>query len=222
MGVQIIGALTQRELPERPHPAIAAVVHTTGSTDLAKIMAFYRDPKGLQPNDCIATDGTIYRIAWEDRIAYHCKIDPAEARLYQRGYAEWSTWIWKNERPEHVGDEWSGYRTWRDTWRAECQSPLDLVTGAHPNTVSHGIELQQPEKPTKDIFTDAQYDALARRLEDLHATIGLQLDRRHVLGHSDCSPMRRCTAAGPWDPGRAFNWNRVWDLLGIRARLALV
>jgi N-acetyl-anhydromuramyl-L-alanine amidase AmpD len=214
MSLQIVGSLTTRELPERQHSIDALLFHTTGDTDLARIMSFYHAPDGLQPHFMIDYDGTVRRIVWEHQVAYHCKIDPAEARLYQRGYAEWSCWKWLNERPVHNGDEFSGYRFWRDEWRAAgMESPLELVTGAHPNSSSIGIELRQPEKPGPDIFTPEQYQAAAELAADLHGRLGVQLDRKHVLGHQDCSPMRRCSAAGGWDPGYAFKWNRLWDLL---------
>jgi N-acetyl-anhydromuramyl-L-alanine amidase AmpD len=212
--VQIIGALTRRALPERTHPISAIVVHTTGNTDLDAVLRFYQSADGLQPHYVIALDGTIRRIAWEHQVAYHCKIDPAEARLYRLGYVEWSRWRWQDDRPIQLGDEFSGYRWWRDEWRAAgLESPLELVTGEHPNSVSIGIELQQPTKPGPDIFTDAQYQALGELATDIHARVGVSLDRQHVLGHQDCSPMRRCVPAGGCDPGRAFRWSRLWELL---------
>jgi N-acetyl-anhydromuramyl-L-alanine amidase AmpD len=216
MSVQIIGALTARTLPSRdPSTICAVIVHTTGDTDAAKIMAFYRAPDGLCPHYMIAYDGAIYRIAWEDQIAWHCKIDPAEARLYQLGYSEWSTWAWQNDRPVNTGSEYPGYRQWRDTWRAAgLQSPLELITGSHPNSSSVGVELQQPVNPTADIFTDAQYSALAALLVDVGSRTRISLTREHVLGHSDCSPMRRCNTRGSWDPGRDFSYNRLWDEIG--------
>lgn len=218
MGVQIIGALTARKLPPRSGPPRAIVVHTTGDTDLDKILRWYRSAEGLQPHYVIAVDGTIYRIAGEDLIAWHAKIDAAEARLYQRGYTEWSCWTWplSASAPVHVGHEFSGYRTWRDSWPG-LQSPLELVTGEHPNSVSVGIELQQPVKPGPGIFAGAQYEALAALLVDVGDRNRIPLDRQHVLGHSDCSPMRRSTAAGGWDPGVGFDYNRLWDLVRTAA-----
>lgn len=213
MSVQILPALTQRKLPERTAPIEAVIIHTTGDSDLAKIMRFYEAPDGLQPHYVIDVGGVIRRVAWEHQVAWHCKIDPAEARLYQLGYGEWSNWTWRDERPVHLGSEFPGYRFWRAEWSG-LQSPLELVTGSHPNSSSIGIELQQPAKPTGDVFTDQQYDALANLLIDVHERTSMSLDRKHLLGHQDCSPMRRCSAAGGWDPGQRFNWMRLWDLLG--------
>lgn len=211
MSIQIIGALTKRPLPTRTLAIGSVIVHTTGDQDLDKILRWYESVDGLQPHYVIDTTGVIRRIVFENFIAYHAKIDPAEARLYQQGYGEWSTWIWKDERPLHIGGEFSGYRTWRDQWRNRFQSPLDLITGSHPNGSSIGVELQATDRP--GAFTDAQYAALAGLLEDIHERVGVPLDRDHVLGHSDVSPMRRSNSAGGWDPGVSFDWNHLWDLL---------
>jgi hypothetical protein len=41
------------------------------------------------------------------------------------------TWRRENDRPVYNGDEFSGYRWWRDEWRAAgLESPLDLAAGA--------------------------------------------------------------------------------------------
>lgn len=208
MGIQIIGSLTRRKLSERTQPIVADVVHTTGDTDLDKILRFYLRSDGLQPHYVIAVGGTIYRTAWEEQVAYHCKIEPAEARLYQLGYEEWSNWVWRSERPQRVDAPFPGYAQWRATWPG-LRSPLDLITGEHPNSRSIGIELQQPVKPGPDIFTDDQYASLRALLADIHSRRGGTLDRQHVLGHYDCSPMRRSTSAGGWDPGVKFNWTRA-------------
>lgn len=218
MSLQIIGALTKRDLPQRTMPIAAQLVHTTGDQDLDKVLRYYESTDGLQPHAVIATDGTVYRTAMEDRVAWHAKIDPLEARLYQQGYQVWSRWAWPLgvSAPKHVGeDEFSGYRSWRQKWREgkSLQSPLDLVTGSHPNTVSLGVELQATGKP--GAFTDAQYASLAELSVFWSAQHGYPLDADHVFGHQDVSPMRRSTASGGWDPGDLFNWNRLWD--GIRA-----
>jgi N-acetyl-anhydromuramyl-L-alanine amidase AmpD len=214
MGVQIIGALTARKLPKRTSPITSFVVHTTGDTDIDKIMRWYRSEEGLQPHHLISLDGTIYRLVVDDQVAWHAKIEPLEARLYQRGYEEWSRWHWPlgAGAPQHLGKEFAGYRMWRDTW-PRLQSPLELVTGQSPNRVSIGCELQQPEHPGPGIFTPEQYRSLAALLVDVHDRHSVPLDRQHVLGHSDCSPMRRSKPEGGWDPGVAFDWERLWQLV---------
>lgn len=223
--MKFIDTPTRHTLPKRLKPPAAIVLHTTGETDLDKIVDWYTDKLGnntdaVAPHYMISVLGSVRRIVPEDRVAYHCKIAPEEAYLYRLGYDVWSTWLWREGRPPvRSGQEYSGYVQWRDNWRARgLQSPLELVTGARPNTASVGIEIQQPVSPSPDVFTDEQYDALAELLVDLWVRLRIPLDREHVLGHYDCSPMRRCDKRGSTDPGRNFNYPRLWDL--VRARVA--
>ncbi len=212
--MKIISEPTERKLLIRQEDIAAFILHTTGDTDLGKILRYYRSKDGLQPHYVIALDGTVYQIAAEDLIAYHAKIEASEARLYERGFSEWSCWVWHQDQAVHVGEFQSNYVQWRDTWQPlGLQSPLDLVTNEHPNSRSIGIELQQPVRPGADIFTDAQYASLCGLLVDSGKRNKVPIDRTHVLGHYDVSPMRRSTARGSWDPGN-INWNKIWD--GVR------
>lgn len=214
MTLRFVDRPTARTLPPRPGKPVAIVVHTTGDTDLDKILRFYTGSDGLGPHYCIALDGTIYRIAAEDRVAWHAATTADERAAYAQGWQHWRSHAWKDGAPVDTGGELPNYRAWRDTWLATTQSPLDLVTGAHPNYASVGIELQQPEKPGPAIFGDVQYEALAELALDVGERNGITLDRRHVLGHYDVSPMQRSTARGGWDPGDAFAWGKLWDLIG--------
>ncbi len=215
--MNLIETPTRHKMYERKKRAVAVILHTTGETDLDKILDWYTDErgnndKGVAPHYMVETVGTVRRIVPDDRVAYHCKIEPGEAYLYGLGYRAWSTWVWKNEQPVRIGSEYSGYHQWRDMWHVRgLESPLDLVTGRTPNALSIGIELQQPVSPGSDVFTDEQYEALSELLVDLWTRLGISLDREHVLGHYDCSPMRRSGPEGSRDPGRNFNYLRVWD-----------
>lgn len=212
--MNILDFPTRRQLPLRKRAAVAFVVHNTGETDLDKILKFYSAEDGYQPHFFVETTGTIRRIVAEDHVAWHAKIDEAEARLYMLGYGTWSQWSWNNEQPFHLGYEFPGYFEWRTSWRSQgVQSPIGLVTGQYPNATSIGIELQKPILVTPDIFTDAQYEALAWLLVEEGHRLQIPIDRQHVLGHYDVSPMRRCNSTGNWDPGFAFRWNRLWDLV---------
>jgi N-acetyl-anhydromuramyl-L-alanine amidase AmpD len=213
--LNLIDTPTKRVLSVRPGKPRAVIVHGTGETDLDKLIAYYSSADGLGPHYLVEPGGTVRQFARETLTAYHCKIDPAEARLYQQGYAEWSCWTWRKDQPFHVGEEFTGYRTWRDTWRngKGLQSPLDLVTGAHPNSASIGIELQSLLHPTDAVFTREQYQALAELLTEVSDRHGILLSRDHLLGHYDCSPMRRSTGQGGYDPGEKFNWLYLYDLL---------
>jgi hypothetical protein len=219
-GLTIVENPTRRPLTQRDAAPRAIIIHTTGDTDLAKILRFYTAPDGLGPHYMIGYDGTIHRIADEKLIAYHCKIEAREAELYQQGWDVWSKWHYEGDDAIDVHQEFAGYRSWRDFWIARGKhSPLDLVTGAHPNTASIGVEMQQPEPGdlTVDIYLDAQYEALVKLVADVAARHNVPLDRDHLLGHYDCSPMRRSSAKGNWDPGERFSWTRLFAGLGVPA-----
>ncbi len=208
--MKVVDKLTARELPLRKHAATAFVVHTTGDVDLGKILRFYDSADGLCPHDVIDYDGTVYRIAPENHVAWHCKIEGSEARLYGLGWDVWKFWYWDEAsgQPLHVGasaDGFHGYASWRARW-PDLKSPLDLATGAAPNFASHGIELRAPVTPGPRIFTDEQYTSLAARVLDVASRNGVAPSRSTVVGHQDCSPMRRCNPRGGWDPGDDFDW----------------
>src|SRR5262245_25087018 len=115
----IVDRLTARVLPQRVKAVQAIILHTTGDTDLTKILAYYQSPDGLQPHYVIGLDGTVYRIADEGVVAYHAAILLAEAGLYARGWDEWSHWAWDdiNRTASKRGGELPNYTQWRDTWR---------------------------------------------------------------------------------------------------------
>ena len=213
----IVDNPTQAPLPARTQPVKAIIIHTTGSgSTWQQILSFYTDKNGYQPHYAIQTDGTIHRTADESLVAWHTAIKGAERALYQQGWDVWSRWHWPlgANAPTDTGSEYSGYGTWKNMWRvADKNSPLDLPTGAAPNDVTIGIECEQPSDADKtaDIFTDAQYASLICLVRDVVGRYSLNVDRLSILGHYDCSPMRRSTGAGGWDPGDAFNWGRLFD-----------
>lgn len=216
--MNILDFPTERVLPARTASIRAVVVHTTGNTDLDAILKFYKDPDGFQPHYMIETIGTIRRCVEENLVAYHCAHKPAEQDAYTRGFAYWSTRYWsKNNTVEDYGKFFPGYTGWNNKWHAAGKSsPLDLITGTHPNLVSLGIELQQPTDPGPDIFTDEQYAALQELLVDINTRRRVPLTRDFILGHYDVGPMRRTTekSLNGWDPGGKFNWARAFDAPG--------
>jgi N-acetyl-anhydromuramyl-L-alanine amidase AmpD len=221
-GVAAEDSPSQRDLPYRNGNPLAFVIHTTGDTEWSKIIRFYTSADGLGPHYAIEVNGTVHQIVDEDVVAFHTAIFAADKTHFQQGYQHWSrVRVGKqtvNGQEQTVytetDQELSNYRTWRDTWHTQgLESPLDLVTGAAPNNVSVGIELEQTEgtEKTPDIFTDAQYEALIRLVADIAARQGIQVDRDHLLGHYDCDPYSRSNSSGGWDPGERFNWTRLID-----------
>jgi N-acetyl-anhydromuramoyl-L-alanine amidase len=78
------------------------------------------------------------------------------------------------------------------------------------NDYSIGIELEG----TDDVpYTDPQYEQLVHVAQALLATYPL-LSTTHIIGHSDIAPGRKT------DPGPAFDWNRLRQLMGRERRAA--
>jgi N-acetyl-anhydromuramyl-L-alanine amidase AmpD len=208
---------TQAPLPNRTQDVKAIIIHTTGSgSTWQQIVNLYTAADGVGPHYAIQLDGTIHRFAAETRVAWHAGLSTRERQLYEQGYGVWSHWHWglSDATAVDTGSEYAGYKTWKDMWRvAGKESPLDLPTGSHPNNVTIGIECQQPGDAdiTADIFTDAQYTSLIALVADIVRRYSLPLDRLSLMGHYDVSPMRRSTTRGGWDPGDAFNWDRLFN-----------
>jgi N-acetyl-anhydromuramyl-L-alanine amidase AmpD len=115
--MNVIEFPTKRQLPARNLPIRAVIVHTTGDTDLQKILNFYQSPDGYQPHYMIESDGDIRRIVAEDHVAWHAAIQANEAAAYQRGFAHWSAMRWSSDQNdvEPFGGFFPGFATWKAT-----------------------------------------------------------------------------------------------------------
>ena len=214
----MIDSPTARTLPKRQRPVSSVILHSTGETDLRKVLRYYTTGEH-QPHYLIALDGTTYRIADEGMVAWHAKIDQQELLLYHQGWGMWSQWTWpldssiprKARASEMQGTVFRGYLSWRARWPA-LKSPLGLVTEARPNFTSVGVELLKPARPTAAIFTEEQYDAARVLVHEIAARHRFPVIQAHVLGHQDVSPLRRCNLKGGWDPGGSFDWRRIIEM----------
>jgi N-acetyl-anhydromuramyl-L-alanine amidase AmpD len=210
----IIERPTRRVLPTRQQTIGAVVLHSTGQTDLDKVLRYYTSPKGLQPHWLVSVAGIAYRIVDENTVAYHASFVDQEKELYAKGFAEWSHWRWLETQRKAIRESGPcpAYAEWRTVWPT-LESPLDLAaTGARPNSVSIGIELEEPTKKerTEDKYTEAQYEMLYGLLGLICHRHDIPRDRHHILGHQDISPMRRSDdKRGGWDPG-PINWDRLF------------
>lgn len=207
--------LGRRPAPRRPKPPSCYIFHTTGEPDFDKVLRYYREGE-LGPHYLIDLDGTVFRLVPEDRVAWHAKIEPAEAGLYLGGWSSWRGWVWPPgaKAPQRAapveleGGAFRGYLPWRRRWPGK-ESPLELAAGARPNYSSVGVELLQPRRPGARIFTDEQYASARELFLEGAARHGFPAEPARALGHSDVSPMRRSRASGGWDPGQGFDWSRV-------------
>jgi len=71
------------------------------------------------------------------------------------------------------------------------------------NDFSIGIELEGTEQTP---YTDQQYSQLTEVIDALVKHYPT-LSKQHITGHSDIAPGRKT------DPGAAFDWQRLFDLL---------
>lgn len=55
-------------------------------------------------------------------------------------------------------------------------------------------------------FTDAQYEALGRLVQDICQRHEIAVDRQHIIGHQEYNPSKN-------DPGELFDWARFMDLV---------
>lgn len=186
------------------------VLHGSGETDLDKCINWYTHPRGNQPHYLVTAIGSIRRFVDEDHVAYHAGRKPAES-IYHQGFAVWSRYVWRDNDAHDAMIEQPRYRTWRETWPGR-ESPFDLITGASPNQRSIGIEVQSLDHPTPVVFEPIQYKALAELLVDVCGRWKIPIDREHVIGHYDVSPLRRSGPGGSYDPGERFSWDRLWEL----------
>lgn len=207
-------AHTARTLPPRHGAPKCFIVHGTGQTEIKSILKFYQSVDGLCPHYVIGVDGRVFEVATENLVAYHAATLENERALYRMGYHNWSQFVWKDDQPIHIGNEFPGYRGWREAWFDRgYQSPLDLMPAGKTNAATIGIELVTPKSPSKKLYQPAQYEALAELLVARGAANGIPINRETVLGHSDVNPLRRCNEAGSWDPGYKFDYNHLWDLV---------
>lgn len=51
-------------------------------------------------------------------------------------------------------------------------------------------------------FTDEQYESLIALLSDICQRWSVPIDREHIIGHSEYSPLKTA-------PGELFDWDRV-------------
>jgi hypothetical protein len=215
MTLAILDTLLPSLPPLRYSAPVAFELHQTGETDLDKILHYYTtNGKRIAPHYFIETIGTTRRLVPENHIANHSALYDAELQLYRRGYHEWSHWLWNDGQPKRLDLEQPNYAAWRDQWlHRGLQSPLDLVTGLHPNSRTIGIEFQKPKYPRAQFLEPEQYEAGARLIDDVATRQHIAVDREHVLQHYDVSPLRRSTDHGSYDLPSSFSFNALWDLL---------
>ncbi|MFI6016121.1 N-acetylmuramoyl-L-alanine amidase [Streptomyces sp. NPDC051287] len=87
------------------------------------------------------------------------------------------------------------------------------------NMHSIGIEHEGYAAHGATWYTEAQYEATADLVKYLSARFGIPLDREHIVGHDNVAGPNSSLVSGMhWDPGPAWDWNRLMSLVGVHAR----
>jgi N-acetyl-anhydromuramyl-L-alanine amidase AmpD len=206
-------AQIRRCRPRRGDPW-GLVVHTTGSTLVARARAhradpleyavsYYLRPDSYHPHYVCGWDGALVQICDELQVAPHVGMSAADLAAYRSG--SWSHRIDATH--------------WRRAWEHRgFSSPLELYPGRSPNSVYVGIELlpleQTGERGLR--FTIAQHDRVSQLAGDIAARYLLGHAVGRWVGHEDVTPVSRWDAGGGWDPGARRATPRFdWAALGL-------
>lgn len=198
------------------------VVHNTGSTNLKKVINFYKTGAAY-PHYLIDYNGDIYNFCDELKVAAHAAWPKWETNAYANGTWKGKFQNIKTGKVENV--EPTLHANWVTEWNwgaNKYKNPLKLVKasgGRTPNQSSIGIELMAP---TDGQFTESQYVSLARLVLDIAVRHNIKLGDLtdnvlptcYLCGHEDVSPCRRYAkrkdgSGFGFDPGPKFDWNRL-------------
>jgi len=196
---------TKYKHPSRKLDINCIIIHSTGSTNLDKVDKYYTDNEhGVCPHFLILRSGRINQYIDLDHTAYHVGFSDAQKKLYQQGKAKW-TLFWNDTT---LPCPYIGYDEWFARW-SNYQSPLELPSGDRPNSRSIGIEMLSEGGNC----TDEQYLALQELLLKTAEDIQLEISPNNVYGHYDANPIARVNKHGGTDPGKLFDWNRLYQSL---------
>lgn len=189
--------------PRRTEAPRAVVVHSTGSTDAAKVERYYTtSDSGVCPHFLVLPDGVVQFVEVE-HVAYHVGLSKEDRALYAAGRERWTSW-----RDGGLPAPYTGYDEWLARWPGK-ESPLELPTADHPNGRSVGIEMLSEG----GLCTDRQYELLSDLLLTVADELQLPLTRDNLYGHYDANPLHRANSRGGTDPGPYFDWARVFKSL---------
>lgn len=175
--------LPERNSEPRNTPITHVIIHFISNAaakphdpyDLEDILSLYVEA-GVSAHYMIGREGEIYQLVPEDRIAYHAgKGHLPNFPHYRDRLNDYA-----------IGIELMAVGT-KDEMRAMLDDArYDAIRPAHVG------------------FTDAQYDALDRLLDDILTRYpAIERNRDHIIGHEEYAPGRKT------DPGSLFDWDRL-------------
>lgn len=181
------------------------ILHNTGSVNADKVDKYYiENSEGVCPHFLILRSGRINQYVDLDKTAYHVGFSDTQKKLYSRGKDVWPL-FWNNTT---LPCPYVGYDQWFARW-PQLQSPLELPSSDRPNSRSIGIELLSEGGDC----TDEQYEALQELILKTSEDIQLDINSNNVYGHYDANPIARVNKYGSTDPGKGFDWDRVYKSL---------
>lgn len=134
---------------------------------------------GVSAHYLVDREGTVHRFVPEERVAFHA----GKGRL---------SWMPErtNQLNEHaIGIEILNVGSWRDMKTFMKKEAYDEFASKYPNWIG---------------YTDAQYAALRKLVEDIRSRHPIPFDRYHIIGHEEYAGAGRRT-----DPGELFDWTRI-------------
>ena len=181
-------AVTEYLLPlddyswERKYPPEYVMIHFTSAVvehredpyGEANVRELFTEGSEISIHYLIQRDGTVYCYLPEDRVAWHA------------GYGTFGDDPKYDDNMNHyaIGIELAAIGSAADM---EKYLPEESYLTLDPSLIG---------------FTEEQYDALSRLVEDLCSRYDIPCDEAHIIGHNAYSPDKT-------DPGELFDWNRV-------------
>jgi len=156
------------------HFTSAVVEHREDPYGEANVRELFTEGSEISIHYLIQRDGTVYCYLPEDRVAWHA------------GYGTFGDDPKYDDNMNHyaIGIELAAIGSAADM---EKYLPEESYLTLDPSLIG---------------FTEEQYDALSRLVEDLCSRYDIPCDEAHIIGHNAYSPDKT-------DPGELFDWNRV-------------
>lgn len=146
--------------------------------DVERVVGIY-EQYGASAHYLIDRKGTVYRLVPESRVAFHAG----------KGELPWEPKRKDTLNRHSIGIELLGIGSERDMRIFMSADAYRKVKEKHPDYIG---------------FTDTQYDALAKLIDDITSRHpGILRDRFHIVGHEEYAPARRS------DPGTTFDWAKI-------------
>lgn len=217
-------AVRQGILGRRAEPAVAIVVHTTGSGPAARLRHpdyagwrarnpraavstfeaaswIYEHAMRFSPHFLVGQEGQVrqlvpagLRSGEQELIAEH--VGASRAGVYAR--------ILRHQPEDEDATIGRDHRWWKEACPG-LRSPVELAggllyRGRTVNANVFGVEVACPLEVPTGQWSERAYGALDELVDLLCETKGIPKDALHVITHSMADPLGRTAKGRPWDP----------------------